>query len=54
MILVSRHPRELLDPGMRDRMSKGRDEETKRDRADGGWMKDGDGDVGRVGKSEGG
>lgn len=43
---------------MRDRMSKGRDEETKRDKADGGWMKDGNGDVGgghkRVGGSEGG
>lgn len=31
---------------MRDRMSKSGDEETKRDKADGGWMKDGDGDVG--------
>lgn len=31
---------------MRDRMSKSRDEETKSDKADGGWMRDGDGDVG--------
>lgn len=31
---------------MRDRMNKGRDEETKRDKADGGWMKDRDGNVG--------
>jgi len=44
-IVVSSTPRELLDP-MRDRMSKSRDGETKRDKADRGWMKDGDGDVG--------
>lgn len=38
---------------MRDRMSKSRDEETKRDKADGGWMKDGNGDVGGGHKREG-
>jgi len=43
--IVVSSTRELLDP-MRDRMSKSRDGETKRDKADGGWMKDGDSHVG--------
>lgn len=54
---ISGYPGVSPDPDMRDRMSKSRDEETKRDRADRGWMKDGDGNVGgglQKGAREGG